>query len=281
MSDAYGEYPVADLALARRLESAEGRSGVAFVEARARTAPERGAAWCEVDGALAMFDGVGSPITQTFALGLAGPVSPDALARLEAFFDERGAEPLHEISPLADPSLLFSLLPGRGYRPVELTSVTYQPIRREALAGPGGPPDIRVRPIEPGEAGRWAETAAGGWASEGAELGAFVRELGEVTASSAGTVSFLAEVGGEAIAAGSLSIRDGVAVLAGASTRPEWRGRGAQGALLRARLHHAAEAGCDLAMMGALPGSASQRNAERQGFRIAYTRIKWGRGASA
>ena len=27
--------------------------------------------------------------------------------------------------------------------------------------------------------------------------------------------------------------------------------------------------------MGALPGSASQRNAERNGFRIAYTRIKW------
>jgi hypothetical protein len=28
-------------------------------------------------------------------------------------------------------------------------------------------------------------------------------------------------------------------------------------------------------MMCAQPGSASQRNAERQGFRIAYTRIKW------
>ena len=26
---------------------------------------------------------------------------------------------------------------------------------------------------------------------------------------------------------------------------------------------------------GAEPGSASQRNAERQGFRIAYTRVKW------
>jgi hypothetical protein len=27
--------------------------------------------------------------------------------------------------------------------------------------------------------------------------------------------------------------------------------------------------------MGALPGSGSQRNAERNGFRIAYTRTKW------
>jgi hypothetical protein len=29
-------------------------------------------------------------------------------------------------------------------------------------------------------------------------------------------------------------------------------------------------------MICALPGSASQRNAEREGFRIAYTRLKWG-----
>ena len=35
------------------------------------------------------------------------------------------------------------------------------------------------------------------------------------------------------------------------------------------------ESGCDLAMMVAEAGSGSQRNAERQGFRIAYTRTKW------
>ena len=33
--------------------------------------------------------------------------------------------------------------------------------------------------------------------------------------------------------------------------------------------------------MGALPGSGSQRNAERNGFRIAYTRIKWRGDATA
>ena len=38
---------------------------------------------------------------------------------------------------------------------------------------------------------------------------------------------------------------------------------------------YAAEHGCDLAMMVAEAGSESQRNAERQGFRIAYTRMKW------
>jgi hypothetical protein len=28
-------------------------------------------------------------------------------------------------------------------------------------------------------------------------------------------------------------------------------------------------------MMAALPGTGSQRNAERHGFRLAYTRTKW------
>jgi hypothetical protein len=64
-------------------------------------------------------------------------------------------------------------------------------------------------------------------------------------------------------------------VLAGASTVPEARRRGAQLALLHARLRYALDHGCDLAVMGAQPGSGSQRNAERQGFRVAYTRIKW------
>ena len=70
-----------------------------------------------------------------------------------------------------------------------------------------------------------------------------------------------------------VSIYDGVTL--GASTIPEARNQGAQLALLDARLRYGASHGCDIAMMCAEPGSSSQRNAERQGFRIAYTRIKW------
>lgn len=92
--------------------------------------------------------------------------------------------------------------------------------------------------------------------------------------------AILAEIGGQAIGAGGLTIHQGVALLAGASTGPEARRQGAQNALLHARLQFAAEQGCDVAMMCALPGSASQRNAERHDFRIAYTRIKWRRRQS-
>ena len=106
-------------------------------------------------------------------------------------------------------------------------------------------------------------------------LADFMFEFGQISAKCAGGLPFLAQIERQPIAAGMLFIYDGVALLAGASTVPEGRRNGAQLALLDARLRYAAEQGCTLAMMGAAPGSQSQRNAEKNNFRIAYTRTKW------
>ena len=266
-------FPFADLALARRLERAEGTGNREFVEARARAFPETGACWIEVAGAYAMYDGVTSPCTQTFGLGLFDAVTAVELDVIERFFGDRGAPVFHEISPIADPALL-TLLNERRYQPFELTSVLFRPIDRATVVSTG-PMRVAARPIRPDENELWAETTAKGW--EASELDEFMRGMALTQAARANAVSFLAEIDGRPIAAGGLSIHGGVALLAGASTIPEGRKQGAQLALLNARLTFAAEHGCDLAMMGALPGSASQRNAERHGFRIAYTRIKWRR----
>lgn len=267
-----------DLALARRLEWAEGMANVESVAARARLDPGRGAAWIEVAGGWAMFDGLDSPLTQTFGLGMFAPARPDDLAVIEAFYANRGASVFHEVCPLADP-LLLPLLNERGYCPLEFTSVLYRPL--DAGAGTAAPhgSEVSVRVIEADEHETWTRTATAGW-SEYPELAGFMKDIGQVTVARARTHCFLATLGGEPVATGALSLHEGVALLAGASTVPSGRRRGAQLALLDARLRFAAERGCDLAMMGAAPGSASQRNAERHGFRIAYTRLKWMRPAA-
>ena len=266
------KYPLSDLALARRLEAAEGRANAAFVASRARLQPEVGATWKEVSGTLVMFDGVGSPLTQTFGLGTLGEATDATLSDIEGFLHERGAEVFHEVSPMAGMPLL-EVLASRGYRAVELTSVMHRPTTLPVPV-PGADAQVRVRRIAPGEVDLWADTAARGW-GETPELAEFMRAFGTITASAEGTVPFLAELDGEPVATGALAMHGGAALLAGASTVPAARKQGAQRALLQARLRYAAEHGCDLAMMGAEPGSASQRNAECQGFRIAYTRIKW------
>jgi len=263
-----------DLDLARRLEKAEARANAEFVETRARLFPDIGAEWIEVAGAYAMFDGATSLLTQTFGLGLFQEITNVEMDALESFFRERGAPVFHEVSPLASEKLL-PLLGERGYRPVELTSVMFRPVSRDAgdLPAPGND-QISVRVIGEDEHELWARTAARGW-SEFTEFADQIYELSVVGAQRESGRSFLAELEGQPIATGAMSICEGVALLAGASTVPEGRRRGAQLALLASRLGFAIEQGCDIAMMCAQPGSASQRNAERHGFRIAYTRIKW------
>lgn len=263
-----------DKNLAQKLERTEARSSAAFVEARAKLQPESGAEWIEVAEAYAMFDGVGSPMTQTFGLGVFDEVTGADMDKLENFFTERGAEVFHEISPLMDMSLL-SLLKERGYQPIELTSVMYRPIERRNDTEFAVNPNIKTRVIEADEADLWANIGMRGWSTEALGLEEFLLKMGQVTATSKGSLPFLAEFDGEPIAAGVLSINENVALLAGASTVPENRRQGAQLALLDSRLRYAAEQGCNIAMMCALPGSQSQRNAEKHGFRIAYTRIKW------
>jgi GNAT superfamily N-acetyltransferase len=273
---ATGEEPFifSDLALSRRLERAEARSNAEYVEARARASPDSGAQWIEVAGAYAMYDGVASPLTQTFGLGVFQAVTSADMENIEQFYRKRGAPVFHEVSPLADLSTL-ALLNERGYHPVEFTSVMFRPIAGGVRLPTPGDEKVRVRLVGDDEQMLWAETAAKGW-SEFTELAEFMQDMMEITAKRKGGLSFLAEIEGRPIAAGAMMISEGVALLAGASTIPEHRRQGAQLALLDSRLRYAAEQGCDIAMMGALPGSGSQRNAERNGFRIAYTRIKWG-----
>jgi GNAT superfamily N-acetyltransferase len=262
-----------DLVLARRLERTEAHSNAMFVEARARVAPESGAAWIEAAGTYAMFDGVQSPCTQSFGLGLFEDATPEALDTIENFFKERGASVFHETSPMAGQSLV-ELLHQRGYRPIEYTSVLYRELTGSGLAEPD--PTIHTRLVDPSTEGDlWADISARGWAEEHPEFVDFLRDLGKVNAAREDPLCFLAEIDGQPGAASGLSIHQGVALFAGASTVPHLRRRGLQYALLAARMQHARERGCDLAMMGAAPGSASQRNAERHGFRIAYTRVKW------
>src|SRR6185369_13252407 len=132
---------------------------------------------------------------------------------------------------------------------------------------------IKVRVVDKDEVDLWSKTSAEGW-REFTEVADFLTELNQVIAHASGS-SFLAELDGQPIATGRLTIAGDVALLAGASTVPSARRQGAQNALLEERLRYAATRGCTVAMMVTLPGSGSQRNSERNGFRIAYTRTKW------
>jgi hypothetical protein len=263
-----------DKSLSQRLERTEGRANADFVETRRSLSPESGAEWIEVAGAYAMFDGPESPLTQTFGLGVFEDVNAETLDELERFYTKKNSPVFHEVSPMADAGHL-SLLAERGYRPVELSTVLFRELDHDDPVGSPAGRTIGTRIVSKEDADVWAETSAKGWSSVDAGLVAFIRDLGRVIARCSGSFPYLAEIDGQPVGAGSLLIYDDVCIIAGASTVPEFRNRGAQNALLADRLNFAADLGCRFAMMAAAPGSQSQTNAQRNGFQIAYTRTKW------
>src|SRR5687767_8353027 len=101
-----------DRELSRRLERTEGIVGASFCEARATTGIAADSR--DFGDAIAIFDGVESPLTQSFGLGLTNTATPDTIAAVEEFFVAHGAPVMHEVSPLAGVEA-YALLVERGY----------------------------------------------------------------------------------------------------------------------------------------------------------------------
>lgn len=260
-----------DLTLSRRLERAEGDACLKFAQARRRVSPSSGAAWIECGGGVAVFDGIGSPITQCFGLGLTEPLTAALLHTVERFFFDRNSAAMLEVSPTAGVAAI-DLLCSRGYRPIEISNVLYRPVEMPATRDRTG---IGVRVIGSDDAQLWSGISARGWAHELPDLLGFLNQMGTILVEREDSPCFLAAIDGQPGAAGVLCLDQGVALFGGASTVPELRRRGLQAALFDERMRYASQAGCDLAMVVTQPASNSQRNAERKGFRIAYTRTKW------
>jgi hypothetical protein len=106
-----------------------------------------------------------------------------------------------------------------------MTTVLYLPLsdwtaRRDERAGKVS---VRIAEKEAGEI--WAPTSAEGW-SEYKEFAHLMLEMSRVVAAAKWNVLFLAELDGQAAGAGGLSIHEGVALFAGASTVPASRRQG-------------------------------------------------------
>ncbi|MGC9971280.1 MAG: GNAT family N-acetyltransferase [Bryobacteraceae bacterium] len=260
----------AGLELARRIEAAEVRLSMETAGVHARLYPDKGAASEAVAGGCATYVGVGSPLTHALGLGVNGPLSEREIERIEEFYRSRGAAAELVLCPLADHSLLEVLGP-RGYRLKELENVLARPLAKVEPA-PQPPRGVKVRRAEAGDAERSARTVAGAFL-EGREIGPDAIEMFSLVFHAPSAANFLAFVDGEAAAGAMAAMHGGVAAFFGAGTLPRFRNRGLQTALLYARLESAAAAGCDLAVVTTRPGATSQRNAERLGFRVVYTRF--------
>jgi len=250
----------ADGLLARRLEAAEA--------ANARGCSSGpGAAVLEVSGGCAIFVGADSPLTHAVGLGLNGPVREEEIAAIERFFRSRGAKVVVDLCPLAEPGLLEAL-GGRGYQATEFNNVL---VKR--LAGTEIVLTPRVRRAVAGEDDLWSHTVGCGF-FEQRDLTTEEMDVGRAIFRMPGALCYLAvSEHGEPAGGGSMAVRDGLATLFADSTIARFRSGGLHRELISARLNESVARGCDLATASTLPGSGSQRNYERLGFEVVYTKI--------
>lgn len=259
----------ADHALARRHERAAMAIESGYALAHAALRPDLDIEVAPIADGLAVYAGVASPMSQATGLGMDGPVGDADLAALEAVYHRRGAPARIVVCPLADGSLIAAL-GRRGYVPTEFEHVTVRPLDDATESRPPDGVDVRITSRD--EAARYAAAVCPNFFEDG-KATPDMMELVEVLCRVPYATSVLGRVDGQDAGGGALLIHEGLAMLAGAGTLPQFRNRGVHTAVFAERLRLAREAGCDLAVMGCTPGSISQRNAERKGFRVAYTKV--------
>jgi GNAT superfamily N-acetyltransferase len=265
---------ILDLQLAREIELAEAAAAVGCAEMMTSMQPDSVGAVERIAGGYAVYCGADNPVTQAVGLGLSGPVSAEEFDRLESFYFSRNEPVRVETCPMADVSLTAHFN-ERGYHVAEFSNVMARPVPSSSSRTP--PRELEIRRASAGELDLWVMTVAQGFA-ENYPVTQELLSVMKMFALGKETECYLARIDGRVVGGATLAVRGRIAGLFGASTLPEFRKRGVQTALLEARLKRAMEAGCELAMSIALPGSYSQRNITRQGFQTLYTRVKFERG---
>ncbi|MBZ5570303.1 MAG: GNAT family N-acetyltransferase [Acidobacteriia bacterium] len=259
-----------DQSLARRLESAEEMPQVHYAKLYQKLCPEIGAAVEPICGGHMIFAGVGSPIGRTTGMGFDGSATATDLDRMEEFYRAHKAPSQIDVCPLTDPSLL-ELLKPRRYEMGELNNVLFRKL--DGVDAGMAPAGATIRQGQAQRAEEFADIVVRSFFPDGDAPEGFTAMISPIYQID-GAILFVAEIDGKPVACGAGLIIPEHRILAlfGAGTLPEFRRRGLQTALLRKRMAVAAKAGCEYAVIVTRGGTTSQHNAERLGFRVAYSK---------
>lgn len=261
-----------DKALARRFETAEEMPQVHYAKLYQKLRPEIGAAVEPFCGGHMIFAGLNSLIGRTVGAGFDGSLSTAELDRMERFYQSHGAPAQIDVCPLTDLPVL-EMLKERGYTLAELNNVLVRRLEKEDEVVDLKQIPAKIRPAHPDEATECAAVVRHCFFPDGGGPDDFIAMFTPLFQFE-GALPFVAEVDGIMVACGAgLVVREhGIVALFGAGTLPQFRRQGLQTALLRTRIACAVRAGCEYAVIVTQGGTTSQRNAERLGFRLAYSK---------
>lgn len=250
-----------------RIERNRAEASRWYVARHRQLRPEHGARIIEVAGGVAAWPSKYGPPSMDKAIGVAldGPMTADDLDRIEAFYAEAGVATRIGLCPVADASA-FRLMAERRYAIADHLNV----LSRSLDDVDGLPsPSVDVGPTSDFLA--WAALVRRGMGGPEASDTLRGETIAVVLGEAPQMAAFVASIDGEPAGGAGLLVDQGIASLFATSVMPAHRRKGVQASLVAARLVHAKNLGCDLAVAMTDVGSDSQRNLERLGFRVGYT----------
>jgi GNAT superfamily N-acetyltransferase len=256
-----------DVLTAARLEMAQAWRATYYAKARLEQLPDPQSDVLTIGGAQVIYAGTTAPVNRAIGVGMVEPVSIPTLEAIEEFYAVRHAPVRLDVCPLADTGLL-KLLAGRGY---ELERYSTILAVRLPVSANAAPQEVRISKVTPAEAQQWLTVVGQGFDEQELPKQTTLQIL-HPNFYATNAYAFFAWLGDEPAGGGGMYIHGGVAEFGGASTRPAYRKRGVQTALLQHRMDAAYTLGCDMAMVMTTPGTVSQRNVQRAGFDVAYTK---------
>jgi hypothetical protein len=262
-----------DTALISRLDAAQfacaqGRMN-AVCEARSDRSLARFVEWEHLRCTLSP----GIPNPHFNIVRVSGPVHlPDVTGALESY-QRHDLAPTVMLSPGAASAELAELLSEHGFRQTDFHPIFVR-LASELTANTSA--SIEVKRVEDAELDTFAELYMRGWQVE-EELGPHLRSYIAHWPRQRGYELYVALEQQVPIAVAVLFVHGEVCYLADAATVPEHRNRGAQAALIAARVARARALDAHVVLGQADFGSSSQRNMERAGLPVCYTRSVWKR----
>lgn len=238
---------------------------VALARGQGFAVVEAGGAVCGVARALS---GV-RELNRVMGLGVSRPATEADLEEIESVYADTAF--VVALAPAARPAELGELLAARGYA----EDYAWMKFSREPAGDLAAASKLRLERVGPDRADDFGLVAVAGYGMP-PFMAAVIREL----PGREGWSCWVAYDGERPVATGALRIAGDSAWLGFAATLPDARGRGAQSALLAARVREAAEAGCTTVTTETgvqEPGRprTSYGNILRAGFAEAYVRPNW------
>jgi hypothetical protein len=212
--------------------------------------------------------------SKALGFGLSEPVTAGLMEELVEFYtSERTPLTVLQIAPSALPADWASIAADLGF---ESRSEWYKLAAPLDSLRPRARTELRIAPVRAEDADQWARTVVGGFGMPQDTLAPMLAACLE----NPSFRPFAAWDGDRIVAGADLFIHGPIASLNAASTLPSHYNRGAQSALIAARIRAAYDAGCTwvIAETGR-PSSGevnnSLSNLERAGLRPLYARQNW------